>query len=93
MNLMSWIFVSIAVGMLVNLIIPRRLSVGFLGTAGMATLCGVILAFIVTVFGFAAELEFDIRSAVAAAAGALGGVIIMMLWMSRYGKSTRIRRQ
>ncbi len=84
MNIISWIFASIAVGMLVNLIIPRRLSVGFLGTAGMGVLGGVVLAFIVTVFGFAAELEFDVRSLAAAVVGALGGIAVMTFWVMRY---------
>lgn len=84
MNIISWIFASIVVGMLINLIIPRRLSVGFLGTAGMGVLGGVVLAFIVTVFGFAAELEFDVRSLVAAVIGALGAIAVMTLWMVRY---------
>ncbi|WP_299256810.1 GlsB/YeaQ/YmgE family stress response membrane protein [uncultured Kushneria sp.] len=86
MNIISWIFASIAVGMLVNLIIPRRLSVGFLGTAGMGVLGGVVLGFIVTVFGFAAELEFDVRSLAAAVVGALGGIAVMTIWMVRYNK-------
>ncbi|WP_456267940.1 hypothetical protein M1D97_11905 [Kushneria sp. AK178] len=86
MNIISWIFASIAVGMLVNLIIPRRLSVGFLGTAGMAVLGGVVMAFTVTIFGFAAELEFDVRSLVAAVVGALGAIAVMTLWMLRYSK-------
>ncbi|REC94310.1 hypothetical protein [Kushneria indalinina] len=86
MNIISWIFASIAVGMLVNLIIPRRLSVGFLGTAGMGVLGGVVLAFMVTVAGFAAELEFDVRSLAAAVAGALGAIAVMTLWMMRYNK-------
>ncbi|MFC0336325.1 hypothetical protein SAMN05421848_1093 [Kushneria avicenniae] len=84
MNIISWIFASIVVGMLINLIIPRRLSVGFLGTAGMGVLGGVVLAFLVTVFGFAAELEFDVRSLVAAVIGALGAIAVMTLWMVRY---------
>ncbi|MFC0266837.1 hypothetical protein [Kushneria aurantia] len=81
MNLISWIFTSIAVGMLANTVIPRRLSVGYLGSAGMATLGGVVFGFTTTLLGLAAELHFDLHSMTAAAIGALGAVALLTIWM------------
>lgn len=89
MNLISWILVSIATGMLTNVVIPRRLSVGYLGTSGAAVLGGVVFGFGITLAGLAAELHFDLKSVVAAIVGALVGVALVTLWMLRYGREQR----
>ncbi|RKR04229.1 hypothetical protein C7446_1431 [Kushneria sinocarnis] len=71
MNLISWLFASLLVGVILSFLTPSRYNAGALGSMGICAMGGVTFGFISTLFGLAAELHFDLRSLVAALIGAV----------------------
>lgn len=80
MDIISWLVTSTIVGTLMGLVTPKRLHVGFLGSIGMGALSGVVLCFLATIAGVLPEQQFSWIGVGVAAAGAVGGHIVMMLF-------------
>lgn len=80
MDIISWLFTSMIVGLLMGAITPKTLRVGFLGSMGMGALGGVVLCFLAAIINVLPEQQFSWAGVVTAAIGAVGGNIVMMLF-------------
>lgn len=80
MDIISWLFTSMIVGLLMGAITPKTLAVGFLGSMGMGALGGVVLCFLAAIAGVLPEQQFSWAGVITAAIGAVGGNIVMMLF-------------
>ncbi|WP_106478727.1 hypothetical protein [Phytohalomonas tamaricis] len=78
MDLLSWIVTGMVVGALVNLIMPARIAVGYLGSIGISTLGAVIITFAISVAKLIPEGEFSLAGVAVAVAGALVAQVLLI---------------
>ncbi|OHV09734.1 GlsB/YeaQ/YmgE family stress response membrane protein [Kushneria phosphatilytica] len=81
MNLISWLFVSLLIGVILSFLTPSRYNAGALGSMGISAVGGVAFGFISTLFGLAAELHFDFHSLIAAMIGAVVGWAALLAYI------------
>lgn len=80
MDIISWLFTGMIVGLAMGTITPKSLNVGFMGCMGMGALGGVVLCFLGSIVGLLPEQQFSWIGVITAAVGAVGGNIVMMLF-------------
>lgn len=78
MDLLSWIITGAIVGAIINIVIPERISVGFLGAMGAGALGGVVVSFICSVFGILPELQFSMTGVGTAAIGSVIAQLVIV---------------